>query len=205
MKQITRKCQRGSVLIISLLFLLILTILGLSSARSSVLQERMAFNTREQTLAFQAAEAALRDAELWLHSLKGNSEPPKPQSSCTSDCYSVPVWTASTPDSNIIDKSHTWWASKGRQHGQALDGTDTDNLSTSLHAEQPYYLIQEINASSMANNMPGTLTQGYQYGTSGPYFYRIVAYGVGKTTYTEGSTTRHFDVQLESLYAIPAF
>jgi type IV pilus assembly protein PilX len=55
--------QRGSALIVSLVFLLLLTILGVTAMRSSVLQERMAGNTRDTNLAFQAAETALRAGE----------------------------------------------------------------------------------------------------------------------------------------------
>jgi len=55
-------CQRGAVLVISLLFLVILTILGVTAMTTTTFEERMAGNTRDVGLAFQAAEAALRDA-----------------------------------------------------------------------------------------------------------------------------------------------
>src|SRR3546814_12468600 len=55
--------QNGSALIISLVFLLILTMIGIASIQDSTLQERMAGNERDKNLAFQAAEAALRVGE----------------------------------------------------------------------------------------------------------------------------------------------
>ncbi|AGA91846.1 Tfp pilus assembly protein PilX [Thioflavicoccus mobilis 8321] len=55
--------QRGMVLVIGLIFLLLLTIIGTTAIRTSTLDERMAENLRDRNLAFQAAEAALRDAE----------------------------------------------------------------------------------------------------------------------------------------------
>lgn len=58
--------QQGMVLIISLLFLLIMTVAGLAAMQGSTLQEKMAGNNRDQQLAFLAAEAALRDAEHYL-------------------------------------------------------------------------------------------------------------------------------------------
>lgn len=58
--------QRGSALLVSLVFLLLLTMIGVSSIQDSVLQERMAGNNRDQSVAFQAAEAALRTAEKYL-------------------------------------------------------------------------------------------------------------------------------------------
>jgi type IV pilus assembly protein PilX len=55
--------QRGAVLIIALMMLLLLTIIGLSSMRGTVLQENMAGNMRDSSLALQASEAALRKGE----------------------------------------------------------------------------------------------------------------------------------------------
>jgi len=58
---IARNC--GAALFISLMFLIILTLIGLSAANVGVMQERMAGNVRESNLAFQAAEATLREIE----------------------------------------------------------------------------------------------------------------------------------------------
>lgn len=58
--------QRGSALIISLVFLLLLTMIGITSIQDSTLQERMAGNERDRNLAFQAAEASLREGEAYL-------------------------------------------------------------------------------------------------------------------------------------------
>ena len=55
--------QRGAVLVVSLLILLVMTVLGVAAMGSTTLQERMANNNRQQQVAFQAAEAALRAAE----------------------------------------------------------------------------------------------------------------------------------------------
>ena len=52
--------QRGAVLIVALIMLLLLTLVGLSSMRSTSLQENMAGNLRENYIAYQAAEAALQ-------------------------------------------------------------------------------------------------------------------------------------------------
>lgn len=49
--------QRGSALIIALVFLLIMTLLGISTMQGTSQQEIMARNTRDRNLAFQAAEA----------------------------------------------------------------------------------------------------------------------------------------------------
>ena len=63
--------QRGSALILSLVFLVIMTLIAVSAMRDTTLQERMAGNLRDRSLAFQAAEASLRDGEVWLLSPAG--------------------------------------------------------------------------------------------------------------------------------------
>jgi type IV pilus assembly protein PilX len=55
--------QDGAVLITALLLLLVMTLLGLSGARTTTLEEKMAGNMRDRHRAFQAAEAALREGE----------------------------------------------------------------------------------------------------------------------------------------------
>lgn len=61
-----RARQQGAVLLISLVFLLLLTVIGLSAIQSSTLQERMAGNANDVNTAFQAAEAGIRQAEAIL-------------------------------------------------------------------------------------------------------------------------------------------
>lgn len=57
------KQQRGSVLIISMVLLIILTVTALSSMNLSTVDEKIASSYRDQQLAFQAAEAALSAVE----------------------------------------------------------------------------------------------------------------------------------------------
>lgn len=61
-----RQRERGSALAVALIFLLLMTLLGVSAMRGSNMQERMAGNLRDRNMAFQAAEAALRGGEAWL-------------------------------------------------------------------------------------------------------------------------------------------
>lgn len=55
--------QAGTVLVVALIVLLLVTILGLAGMRDSIMQERMSGNMLDRNLAFQAAEAALRRGE----------------------------------------------------------------------------------------------------------------------------------------------
>ena len=57
------KAQRGVVLIVGLIMVLLISLVALAAIRGSGLQELMAGNVRDRNLAFQAAEAGLREAE----------------------------------------------------------------------------------------------------------------------------------------------
>lgn len=59
-QEISMTNQKGVVLITGLVFLVMMTILGVTAMQNTVLEERMAGNLRDENLAFQAAEAALR-------------------------------------------------------------------------------------------------------------------------------------------------
>lgn len=58
--------QRGVVLLLALIMLLLMTVVGLAAIRGTGLQETMAGNMRERTIAFQHAEAGLRVGEDWI-------------------------------------------------------------------------------------------------------------------------------------------
>ena len=55
--------ERGFSLIVSLMMLIVIIILGVSGSQMAINEERGARNERDRQLAFQAAEAALKDAE----------------------------------------------------------------------------------------------------------------------------------------------
>lgn len=59
----TLQAQRGMVLIVGLVMVLLITIVGLAAVRGSGLQEIMAGNMRDRNLSFQCAESALRVGE----------------------------------------------------------------------------------------------------------------------------------------------
>lgn len=62
--------ERGVALPVVMILMVVMALLSLSGMNDTALQERMAGNLRDREIAFQGAEAALRDGELWL---QGNS------------------------------------------------------------------------------------------------------------------------------------
>jgi type IV pilus assembly protein PilX len=60
--------QGGFALIVGLVILVLLTLIMLTALRMASLEERMAGNLKNQNIAFQAAESALREAETLISS-----------------------------------------------------------------------------------------------------------------------------------------
>ncbi len=58
--------QTGAVLVVSLMLLVVMTLIGVTAMRSTILEEKMAGNTRDSLLALQTAETALLDGENYL-------------------------------------------------------------------------------------------------------------------------------------------
>ncbi len=56
--------ERGFSLIVSLMMLIVIIVLGLGASQMAVNEERGSRNNRDRQIAFQAAEAALKDAEV---------------------------------------------------------------------------------------------------------------------------------------------
>ncbi len=59
---ITSYSQNGSALLISLFILLVMTLIGIASLNTSLLEEKMSSNTQLKTASFQDAEAAINFA-----------------------------------------------------------------------------------------------------------------------------------------------
>ncbi len=105
--------QTGSTLIISLVVLSILSLIVLSGVATGTLQERMAGNYRDRSVAFQAAEAALRIAE---GEINGGTAPFEPfeEGQFTAGCHgglcrsqpAAPKWSAMS-DADWADNTKT--------------------------------------------------------------------------------------------------
>lgn len=58
--------QLGGILVVSLVFLLALTVVGLASLQSSSMNEQMSNNLKEMTTAFYGAETAIKAGERYI-------------------------------------------------------------------------------------------------------------------------------------------
>lgn len=183
------KRQRGAVLIVALLFLVILTMLGLTAMSGTTMEERMSGNTRDINVALQAAEAALRDArrDINRRPLTGlGREMPIPmfgqagaEGTCNNTalgiglCRPLPYVEAQHP---VMPASLDFGAQPRVEYGRftgappiraTVEGTRNRALST-----QPQYLIELF-----CIYMPGQGSLDDRYAACN--IYRITARGFG--------------------------
>lgn len=149
--------QRGVTLILAIALLVVLTMVMLTSLQITYGQEKIGFNQRDMQTAFHAAEAALREGELWVR--EQTAVP-----SAVSVCASTPcdVWEngAITPGTS----DGTWWATNGRAFTGAIE----------LVSSTPQFVVQEV------MTVPFELSPESLANDEGYHYYRITARGVGK-------------------------
>lgn len=148
--------QAGMSLVVGLLLLTLLSLLALAAMSVSTLEQRMASNTQDRIIAFNAAEAALRDCE---GVLQGAS---LPVFNGTNGMYQ-PAAPGSTP----VWKSIDWTAS----------GTTRVHATTPTGASAaPRCIIEELPALP---NMGGNNSLAANKPLPDAGMYRITARGVG--------------------------
>lgn len=123
--------QRGAVLLTSLIFLLLLTFLGLSSMQNAALQEKMAGSLKLRNESFQAAEAALRIGE---SALPGASPEPCPTpTTCAPPAEALTVTSAGRhPTSGV-----TWVAINGGLYALQNIGNTRDPVNVPRAEDDP--------------------------------------------------------------------
>ncbi len=159
MNHVNYQKQSGAVLFVSLIILLLMTIIGLASMKTTVMEEKMAGNTINRGIAFQAAESALRSAEAYLSTTALLPVFEEPTAS-GSGLYQPAI----APDQRwkLVDWSD---ASKYVEYASTL----------SVVAFAPQYIIEEL---------PITKEGGFslEAGVAGVVrHYRITSRGVGGT------------------------
>ena len=153
--------NRGVALFVSLVLLLVLTIIGVSSVQTTTLETRMARNEHDTLLAFEAAESALRDAEVFL------------QSVLTTDLFSDAggngLWTVSGLGQPNRWEQDVWNPGTSVVAPTAVDGVD----------EAPRYIIEHV-ASVVREENAYQIEDPYAANAADRIeIFRITARGVG--------------------------
>ncbi|MFL1404007.1 PilX N-terminal domain-containing pilus assembly protein [Marinobacter sp. M1N3S26] len=147
---VVRKDQSGSALIVSLIMLLLLSLIGVAGMQSTTLQDRMTGNLQDQELAFQAAEAAVREAEDFLRN--------NPPANFPNNDGLYRVNADNRPD----------WMDDIEDNGNGIIeyGEDIDRTSS-----RPVYYIEQIDSIVPPGTDLSTFTE--------PVYYRVTALGYG--------------------------
>jgi type IV pilus assembly protein PilX len=162
--------ESGSALIISLMILIVLTLLGLSAVRTTILEEKMAGNHREDNLAFQSAESALRDAEAFIESV----------ASVNAFNDTGGLYSQATSDPDYFSTA-TWGATNSVGYSGTIAGV----------ASQPRYIIKYvgvISAGGAALNIGGYGNQQ----ASVLHAFRITARGTGGRDTTQAILQEYY-------------
>jgi len=107
----TIRKQQGAALITALVFMGILTMLGISAMRSSTLDLKIHNAMKNRLNAFQCAEAALRQGELFIRNSTGK---PDDTGSVIPDKTANQVWNTSTTQlNNMLNQDDSWWVTNG--------------------------------------------------------------------------------------------
>jgi type IV pilus assembly protein PilX len=164
----TRRRQEGAILVIALLFLVLLTIIGISSIAGVTLEEKMAGNLRDQNVAFQAAESALRDAEIDLEANIGGSgplgshrDPMYISVNFATDCTGAftggaclhPATPAGTWQTEVVSTSGWSWTSTSKT---VEYGRYTGAAALTGVANQPRYVIEYLAEKDDTSTTPTT-------------------------------------------------
>lgn len=137
--------ERGVVLVVALLMLLVLTLIGIAATRGTSLEEKMAGNAQDYQAAFQAAEAGLVNCEDFLNQVA------LPSFDNTGGLYKLDAGS----DTKVWDTWTTsdWLSAKTREY----DGPALDDV-----AKNPRCVIEELPAvpppgASLAADVPAQI------------------------------------------------
>lgn len=162
--------QRGMSLFPAMAFLLVLAMLGIAALGSSAMQERMAGNAKDMNVAFQAAEAGLRDAE---SDIDANITPTTVfTSACTNGLCTPPSeWASptSTDISKLVD-----WSNAGLTRTY---GANTGAAAFPVVAAQPVYVIELVSLLPPAAG--SSVGIGIAPGSIGGRAYRVTVLATG--------------------------
>ncbi|WP_266167875.1 pilus assembly PilX family protein [Dyella subtropica] len=175
--------ERGVVLVVALIFLVLLTVLAISASGRSLLQERMAGNVRDAQLARMSAESALRGAEwrLWKYSADAGLHM-QCGMGVLADCF---VHDPAQPNDQVIAfrTSAGWLAEAGTEYkgsDGSLDFTRAED-ATAVLAHNPRYLIEDL-----GEGRPSGEGAQEEYDPAVPrnHIYRITARATGANANT---------------------
>lgn len=188
----TASRQRGAVLFIALVFLLLLTLIGIAASSTSILQERMTGGMRNAQLATMGTESALRGGEvdLWTAAARSSYQsgglalPPCGNTGVQPCAYQRTNGVADNRTTKFRGSKQWLNASSdgATAYSESISGLSGDEETASL-ASQPRYMIEDLGLDTVANglgNMGGAiLSEPGAEGTPKVHLFRVTARSQG--------------------------
>ena len=188
LERLAARRQHGTVLVVALIFLLLLTILGISATGRSLLQQRMAGGLRNAHQAEMGAEAALRGAEWRLWKASGTGAGLKCGTTVLTDCYTYDPVVPPVTAVKSFRTSAGWVSTSGTEYNAGNGGIDftkpASGQENAALAYNPRYLIEdlgpELPPGTGAQHESGSSSSGgVGYTSTTRHIYRITARSVG--------------------------
>ena len=169
----TKHNQSGIALAIALVFLLLMTIIGVSAMSSSALQEKMAGNLKDKHWSFSQAESGITEGERVICEDYPGRIPAIDPSVTTDGLYRTsttgdPVW-------NTVD-----WSAAGTDYFTHAGWPGNNYLSDpaiQFMAEPAKFIIEEV--QEVTDGLKGSF--GYSNTGKSRMLYRVTSRGVGGT------------------------
>jgi type IV pilus assembly protein PilX len=170
------RAQSGMSLFPALMFLLVLSVIGVAALNSTLMQEKMVSNTKDTNLAFQSAEAGLRDAEADV--IKNITGGTVFSASCTHGLCTPPS-TWPSPSSIDISKAIDW-SNSGLTRSY---GAYTSSSALPDVAAQPQYVIERLSTLAVGpGGSAGIGLPGLPLNGGAAYRLTVLATGVRAET-----------------------
>lgn len=184
LKSLASSRERGVSLIIVLIVLAIVSLLGIAGIQVSTMSERSARNDRDQQIAWQAAEAALLDAELDIidpaistrNLIFANGEEVAFQNGCGTSGNSkglCALVSAGKPAWLTVDFTTAGAGATTTEYGTFTGRTFSAGTAGVQPARAPRYVIEPIldyNGGGESRNLSNSKPR---------YVYRVTAIGYG--------------------------
>jgi type IV pilus assembly protein PilX len=170
--------ERGSVLIVGLVILLVMTLVGVGATQVGTLEEKMAGNLRDQMLALEAAESALRQGERWLRELPVAL--PQGDLTCAASEANPGLYQGNCARAvNCLGTTTLWDTLECGGNAAWRDATRTRSFAGTLAKlhQTPSYVVEEIARLPSGNSEVGVATPV-------SVIYRITARSTGSSADT---------------------
>ena len=211
-----RTRERGAVLLVALIFLILLTLLAIGASSGSLLQQRMVAATRSAQLASLSADTALRGAEwrIWNTSsvIGGSLQCDTTAINATTGCVRYdpesPLYATGGAVAQFRTGNNAWLSTGIAYTGLPGASNDFTNVpipsngytASASVAENPRYIIEDMGLVKP----PGAGPQ-HESGVTGPnnggaghiniHIYRITARATGGNQNTVRVAQSTFDAQ----------